>query len=73
MEKLWRALGGRKQLNSYIFTAVITWGWMQLTEPNRAQTFSLFVMALTMALLGIGALHVFEDIQTKRVAAQNGG
>ena len=61
IERVWMALGGRKQLNSYIGVAVLT--FMALRMPGA--TFDTYALYLTLFILGQSA----ANIAAKKVGA----
>lgn len=49
-------LGGRKQLNGYLYVALLTW-----MVPRLGGTFTEYATALGAALLGTSAIVAWED------------
>lgn len=61
IERFWRAVGGRKQVNGYIYAALVTFGALQL-DPFPFDSYALY---LSLALLGTSALVGIEDARKR--------
>ena len=61
-ERFWRAVGGRKQGNGYLYALLITLVAFRV-DPFPFEPYALWLAA---ALLGTSAIVALEDRQTKR-------